>query len=75
MKKERVRMSDEFLAMVCCRSMATLDNIVTIDEASLYFTLLYQPAAQAGAAKGSAWSSESQGPLYQDQANNPVLLQ
>jgi hypothetical protein len=68
-------MSEEFLAMVRCCSMATIDNIVTIDVGPFCFTLLYQPAAQAGAAKGSAWSSGSQGPLYQDQANSPVLLQ
>jgi hypothetical protein len=30
MKKERVRMSEEFLAMVGCCSMAIFDNIVTV---------------------------------------------
>jgi hypothetical protein len=36
MKKERVRTSEEFLAMVChCSSMA--DNIITMDESAMSF--------------------------------------
>jgi histone-lysine N-methyltransferase SETMAR len=37
MKKERVRMSELFLAMVRCCSMSILDNIVTIDESAVSF--------------------------------------
>jgi hypothetical protein len=37
MKKERVRTSKNFLAMVCRRSMAVLDKSVTIDESAVLF--------------------------------------
>jgi histone-lysine N-methyltransferase SETMAR len=37
MKKERVRTSEAFLAMVRRRSMAMLDNIVTMDESAVSF--------------------------------------
>jgi hypothetical protein len=37
MKKERVRTSELFLAMVRCHSMLLLDNIVTMDESAVSF--------------------------------------
>ncbi len=37
MKKERVRTSEAFLAMVHCRSKAILENIVTMDESAVSF--------------------------------------
>jgi hypothetical protein len=36
-KKERVRMSKEVLAMVRCRSMTMTDNTVTMDETAVSF--------------------------------------
>jgi histone-lysine N-methyltransferase SETMAR len=40
MKKERVRTSELFLAMVRRRSMSLLDNIVTMDESAVSFHIL-----------------------------------
>jgi hypothetical protein len=40
MKKERMRTSEAFLAMIRCHSEAMLENIVTMDESAVSFHTL-----------------------------------
>ncbi len=75
MKKERLRTSESFLAIVHHCSMAKLDDIVTMGEPDILFhtpkikeqSKQWQPKGQPGPVKG-------QGPGDQDQADGLSLL-
>jgi hypothetical protein len=75
MKKERLRTSESFLAIVHHCSMAKLDDIVTMGEPdSLFHTPKIKEQSKQWQQKGQPGPVKGQGPGDQDQADGLSLL-